>query len=189
MRARAGRGADRGGQASRRTRSAPRGVAPTANASLRRSGRTVARFAAIRDMPRGAARPIGRCARRGDGSPASRPAREFGRSGKDKGRRRRGAFGHAVRDRSDPGRQAPSCRAAFQSQRQCGAGRLCRRIDRGHHRRAVAHIGHPCSTRSTMFTFKRRAIDIRTVAGELGVQYVLEGSARRSQSASAYRRS
>ena len=36
--------------------------------------------------------------------------------------------------------------------------------------------------RSTMFTFKRRAVDIRTVAGELGVQYVLEGSARRSKS-------
>ncbi len=34
--------------------------------------------------------------------------------------------------------------------------------------------------RSTMFTFKRRALDIRTVAGELGAQYVLEGSTRNS---------
>ncbi len=35
--------------------------------------------------------------------------------------------------------------------------------------------------RSTMFTFKRRAMDIRTVAGELGAQYVLEGSMRNSE--------
>jgi TolB-like protein/two-component SAPR family response regulator/Flp pilus assembly protein TadD len=35
--------------------------------------------------------------------------------------------------------------------------------------------------RSTMFTFKRRAVDIRTVAGELGAQYVLEGSTRNSE--------
>ena len=35
--------------------------------------------------------------------------------------------------------------------------------------------------RSTMFTFKRRAVDIRTVAGELGAQYVLEGSIRNSE--------
>ncbi len=35
--------------------------------------------------------------------------------------------------------------------------------------------------RSTMFTFKRRAVDIRTVAGELGAQYVLEGSMRNSE--------
>ena len=34
--------------------------------------------------------------------------------------------------------------------------------------------------RSTMFTYKRRAVDIRTVAGELGAQYVLEGSTRNS---------
>ena len=35
--------------------------------------------------------------------------------------------------------------------------------------------------RSTMFTFKRRAADIRTIAGELGARYVLEGSARKSE--------
>src|ERR1019366_5419027 len=35
--------------------------------------------------------------------------------------------------------------------------------------------------RSTMFTYKRRAVDIRTIAGELGAQYVLEGSTRNSE--------
>jgi adenylate cyclase len=34
--------------------------------------------------------------------------------------------------------------------------------------------------RNTVFTYKRRAIDVRAVARELGVQYVIEGSVRKS---------
>ena len=34
--------------------------------------------------------------------------------------------------------------------------------------------------RNTAFTYKGRAVDMRTVAGELGVRYVLEGSVRRA---------
>ena len=34
--------------------------------------------------------------------------------------------------------------------------------------------------RNTVFTFKRRGIDVRTVASELGVRYVLEGSVRKA---------
>ena len=34
--------------------------------------------------------------------------------------------------------------------------------------------------RNTMFTYKGRAIDVRSVAKELGVHYVLEGSVRKS---------
>lgn len=34
--------------------------------------------------------------------------------------------------------------------------------------------------RNTMFTYKGRAVDVRVVAGDLGVQYVLEGSVRKA---------
>ena len=33
--------------------------------------------------------------------------------------------------------------------------------------------------RNTAFTYKRKAVDAKQVAGELGVRYVLEGSVRR----------
>jgi TolB-like protein len=35
--------------------------------------------------------------------------------------------------------------------------------------------------RNTMFTYKGKAIDLRTIAGELGVNYVLEGSIRKAE--------
>jgi adenylate cyclase len=44
-----------------------------------------------------------------------------------------------------------------------------------------ARCSAPTSNRTTAsFTYKRRSVDVRTVAEELGVRYVLEGSIRRS---------
>ena len=61
-----------------------------------------------------------------------------------------------------------------------GAGVFLRRYHRGHHRRAVA-VPRAVRDRSQQHVhLQGQAVDVRQVARELGVHYVLEGSARKA---------
>ncbi len=46
---------------------------------------------------------------------------------------------------------------------------------RGHHHRLSRIAAMRVIARNTMFTYKRRAVDIRSVGRELGTRYVLRG--------------
>ena len=92
-----------------------------------------------------------------------------------------GADGAAARAPALEPRQAFDRRPSFREhERQSGPGLFCRRADRGHHHRSVATAMVLRIARNSTFAFKNEAIDVRAVASQLGVRYVLEGSVRRA---------
>ena len=77
--------------------------------------------------------------------------------------------------------QALDRRAALhQHERRHRAGLLRRRLDRRSHHRLSKAPGLFVIARNSSFTYKDKAMDVRALARDLGVRYVLEGSARRA---------
>ena len=72
------------------------------------------------------------------------------------------------------------CRLAIRHNGRRLAQDFLRRLDRRHHLRLGADQSHPGGRRNTMLAYKHRVIDIRAIGREVGVNYVLEGSVRKS---------
>ena len=70
--------------------------------------------------------------------------------------------------------------AIHQYERRPGAGIFLGWDCGGHHYGAFAQSLAFCDRAEFCFTYKGRAVDVKQVARELGVRYVVEGSVRRS---------
>src|SRR4051812_27893574 len=64
--------------------------------------------------------------------------------------------------------------------RRSGARILCPRCGGGDHHRSLAHKWLFVIARSSSFTYKAQAVDVKRVGRELGVRYVVEGGVRKA---------
>ena len=115
-------------------------------------------------------------------------AQEHRRAGPGLFARGRSRFAGKDRDLGPGGSANEAARAAGQAlhcgarvsehERRPGAGVFRRRHRRGHHHRSLQDRRALVIARNSSFSYKGKSFDIRTVARELGVREVLEGSVR-----------
>ena len=82
---------------------------------------------------------------------------------------------------ADVARQTIDRRSSLcQYEHRSGAGAICRRTDRRSDYRSVGNAGLFVIARNSSFAFRGKSVDARRIASDLGVRYLLEGSARRA---------